>query len=70
MKKVFIHNQRLQIKVGVDKTFDLAFILRDGKLKIYHQNSSKEIIIPKTLKEGEHIIIDNIKINLIKVENA
>ena len=69
-KSIQYNNQGLQIKVGVDKTFDLAFVLRDGKLKIYHQKSSKEIIIPKTLKEGEHIIIDNIKINLIKVENA
>ncbi len=69
-KSIQCNNQRLQIKVGVDKTFDLAFILRGGKLKIYHQSSSKEIVIPKTFKEGEQIIINNTKINLIKVENA
>ncbi|MBE64382.1 MAG: hypothetical protein CMK39_02400 [Porticoccaceae bacterium] len=69
-KSIQYNNQRLQIKVGVDKTFDLAFILRGGKLKIYHQSSSKEIVIPKTFKEGEQIIINNTKINLIKVENA
>ena len=69
-KSIQYNNQRLQIKVGVDKTFDLAFILRGGKLKIYHQSSSKEIVIPKTFKEGEQIVIDNAKINLIKVENA
>ena len=69
-KSIQYNNQGLQIKVGVDKTFDLAFILRGGKLKIYHQSSSKEIVIPKTFKEGEQIIIDNAKINLIKVENA
>ena len=69
-KSIQYNNQGLQIKVGVDKTFDLAFILRDGKLKIYHQSSSKEIVIPKTFKEGEQIIINNTKINLIKVENA
>ena len=69
-KSIQYNNQGLQIKVGVDKTFDLAFILRGGKLKIYHQSSSKEIVIPKTFKEGEQIIINNTKINLIKVENA
>ena len=69
-KSIQYNNQGLQIKVGVDKTFDLAFILKDGKLEIYHQSSSKEIVIPKTFKEGEQIIIDNAKINLIKVENA
>ena len=69
-KSIQYNNQVLQIKVGVDKTFDLAFILKDGKLEIYHQSSSKEIVIPKTFKEGEQIIIDNAKINLIKVENA
>ena len=69
-KSIQYNNQELQIKVGVDKTFDLAFILKDGKLEIYHQSSSKEIVIPKTFKEGEQIIIDNAKINLIKVENA
>ena len=69
-KSIQYNNQGLQIKVGVDKTFDLAFILKDGKLEIYHQSSSKEIVIPKTFKEGEEIIIDNAKINLIKVENA
>ena len=69
-KRIQYNNQGLQIKVGVDKTFDLAFILKDGKLEIYHQSSSKEIVIPKTFKEGEQIIIDNAKINLIKVENA
>ena len=70
VKSIQYNNQGLQIKVGVDKTFDLAFILKDGKLEIYHQSSSKEIVIPKTFKEGEQIIIDNAKINLIKVENA
>ena len=69
-KSIQYNNQGLQIKVGVDKTFDLAFILKDGKLEIYHQSSSKEIVIPKKFKEGEQIIIDNAKINLIKVENA
>ena len=69
-KSIQYNNQGLQIKVGVDKTFDLAFILKDGKLEIYHQSSSKEIVIPKTFKEGEQIIIDNAKISLIKVENA
>ena len=69
-KSIQYNNQGLQIKVGVDKTFDLAFILKDEKLEIYHQSSSKEIVIPKTFKEGEQIIIDNAKINLIKVENA
>ena len=69
-KRAVKKGQRLQIKVGVDKTFDLAFILKDGKLEIYHQSSSKEIVIPKTFKEGEQIIIDNAKIKLIKVENA
>ena len=69
-KSIQYNNLGLQIKVGVDKTFDLAFILKDGKLEIYHQSSSKEIVIPKTFKEGEQIIIDNAKINLIKVENA
>ena len=69
-KSIQYNNQGLQIKVGVDKTFDLAFILKDGKLEIYHQSSSKEIVIPKTFKEGEQIVIDNAKINLIKVENA
>ena len=69
-KSIQYNNQGLQIKVGVDKTFDLAFILKDGKLEIYHQSSSKEIVIPKTFKEGEQIIINNTKINLIKVENA
>ena len=69
-KSIQYNNQGLQIKVGVDKTFDLAFILKDGKLEIYHQSSSKEIVIPRTFKEGEQIIIDNAKINLIKVENA
>ena len=69
-KSIQYNNQGLQIKVGVDKTFDLAFICKDGKLKIYHQSSSKEIVIPKTFKEGEQIIINNTKINLIKVENA
>ena len=69
-KSIQYNNQGLQIKVGVDKTFDLAFILKDEKLEIYHQSSSKEIVIPKTFKEGEQIIINNTKINLIKVENA
>ena len=69
-KSIQYNNQGLQIKVGVDKTFDLAFILKDEKLEIYHQSSSKEIVIPKTFKEGEQIVIDNAKINLIKVENA
>ena len=69
-KSIQYNNQGLQIKVGVDKTFDLAFLLKDGKLEICHQSSSKEIVIPKTFKEGEQIIIDNAKINLIKVENA
>ena len=69
-KSIQYNNQGLQIKVGVDKTFDLAFILKDGKLEIYHQSSSKEIVIPKTFKEGEQIIINNTKINLIKVEIA
>ena len=69
-KSIQYNNQGLQIKVGVDKTFDLAFILEDEKLEIYHQSSSKEIVIPKTFKEGEQIIINNTKINLIKVENA
>ena len=69
-KSIQYINHRLHINVGVDKTFDLAFILKDEKLEIYHQSSSKEIVIPKTFKEGEQIIIDNAKINLIKLENA
>ncbi|GIR39356.1 MAG: hypothetical protein CM15mP51_01360 [Porticoccaceae bacterium] len=39
-KSIQYNNQGLQIKVGVDKTFDLAFILKDGKIR----NLSSELI--------------------------